>query len=206
MTTPIEKLIANAKCALDECDNLRHDAKAKSGYSSYCPKHRSRLYRYGTTDAPAPKYKSDEERFWSKVDKKSVDECWEWRAAKSKGYGKFFPTRRKGIQAHRYAYWLVKGEIPKGLIVRHKCDNTACCNPAHLEIGTSQDNSDDMIKRDRHRKGESVYGAKLTSEIVAEIKQLFNDTKLNNKEIGEMYGVTKCCIRKIRAGESWSHI
>ena len=39
------------------------------------------------------------------------------------------------------------GEIPKGMVIRHKCDNPNCCNIEHLEIGTQKDNIEDMIKR-----------------------------------------------------------
>jgi hypothetical protein len=41
------------------------------------------------------------------------------------------------------------GEIPKGMVIRHKCDNPACCNIEHLEIGTPLDNVNDMIERGR---------------------------------------------------------
>ena len=39
--------------------------------------------------------------------------------------------------------------IPEGMVVRHTCDNTRCCNPNHLVIGTQQENVDDMYERGR---------------------------------------------------------
>jgi len=77
------------------------------------------------------------ERFWSKVDK--TEECWNWTAAKAGNYGVFW-FERKNVGAHRFAYMLVKGEIPKGFVVDHLCNNTNCVNPEHLEATTQQKN------------------------------------------------------------------
>lgn len=98
-----------------------------------------------------------EERFWSKVVKK--DGCWKWVGAKSQGYGYIQIGGRKDkvIRAHRLSYMLEHGEIPDGHIVRHKCDNPECCNPEHLEIGTMLDNSQDMVKRRRHKSHSQTH-------------------------------------------------
>jgi len=95
------------------------------------------------------------EYFWSKVDIRGKDECWNWTAGKlPTGYGLFY---RKGHSkfTHRIAWEFVNGIIPDGMLVCHHCDNPACCNPAHLFLGTDFDNMSDMIKkgRDRHLKG-----------------------------------------------------
>jgi hypothetical protein len=94
------------------------------------------------------KLKSPEERYWGKVDK--VDSgCWLWRGAvSSRGYGNF-TVRRKQFGAHRYSYEMAHGPIPPGLIVCHTCDTPACVNPAHLFVGTDQDNVDDMMEKGR---------------------------------------------------------
>ena len=54
------------------------------------------------------------------------------------------------------------GEIPPGEVVRHRCDNPPCVNPAHLAIGTQADNVADAISRDRFARGENVSTHKLT--------------------------------------------
>jgi len=87
-----------------------------------------------------------ERRFWSKVDIRKLDECWNWKRSKRGGYGKFWADKEVG--AHRYAYEsYYKVKIPKGKMVLHKCDNRACCNPKHLYLGNAQDNMNDLHAR-----------------------------------------------------------
>lgn len=54
------------------------------------------------------------ERFWSKVDIRDEDGCWEWEAGTfNVGYGAFW-TGKNNEQAHRVAYKLACGDIPDG--------------------------------------------------------------------------------------------
>ncbi|WP_428832632.1 HNH endonuclease signature motif containing protein, partial [Pseudomonas aeruginosa] len=53
---------------------------------------------------------------------------------------------------HRLAYADAHGPIPDGMLIRHKCDNPACFNVNHLELGTQRDNMQDASKRGRINK------------------------------------------------------
>jgi len=76
-------------------------------------------------------------------------DCWIWQGASSpKGYGGIHSGRFHS--AHRSAYELFVGPIPLGKYVIHTCDRPACINPAHLRVATPQQNTDDMIAKDRH--------------------------------------------------------
>lgn len=90
-------------------------------------------------------------RFWSKVDKKSDNECWNWKGKTKKGYGWFTVHTRDKVRefiASRVALYL-SGVDVKDLFVLHSCDNPPCCNPNHLRTGTAKDNSRDMVERGR---------------------------------------------------------
>ena len=95
---------------------------------------------------------TDEERFWSRVEQRGPNECWPWTHGRvSFGYGSF-KAAGKFWSAHRFSWSIKNGPIPTGKWVLHSCDNPPCCNPAHLFLGTRQDNIDDMMKKGRDRK------------------------------------------------------
>jgi hypothetical protein len=104
----------------------------------------------------------DAVRFWSHVDQKEADSCWNWKAAVDRGgYGKF-KTRLSGKKwdriSSRVAWFLTYGKIERGLCVLHRCDNPRCCNPAHMFLGTNKDNFDDMMSKGRFKPSYGMAG------------------------------------------------
>jgi HNH endonuclease len=82
------------------------------------------------------------------------DACWLWvGAVGSRGYGTITLGLRNGrpltASTHRTMWRLLRGEIPPGLSVLHRCDNRRCCNPRHLFLGTHRDNMRDMSVKGR---------------------------------------------------------
>jgi len=154
-----------------------------------------------------------ENRFWSKVSKKSPDECWEWQAARfTSGYG-MFAIHSHPYKAHRVAYSLFYGEIPKGLEICHSCDNKACVNPKHLRANTHQANMREAVERGllRHDaiewlRGEESPHAKLTAAQVLGIRKMYSGGEASQRELAAMFHVGRSTIRHIIYRNTWKHI
>lgn len=65
--------------------------------------------------------------------------CWLWKFPSPRGYGSVVRDGRTR-QTHRYAYELLIGPIPEGLVIDHLCRRPPCLNPLHLEPVTQQVN------------------------------------------------------------------
>jgi hypothetical protein len=105
-------------------------------------------------------------RFWAKVAKAGLGDCWEWLASRDRhGYGQFRVGRRN-LRAHRFAYELAVGAIPPGLQIDHLCRNRACVNPAHMEPVTGQTNTlrGESYQAANARKDRCVRGHPLDDE------------------------------------------
>ncbi|USL89391.1 HNH homing endonuclease [Bacillus phage vB_BceH_LY2] len=136
--------------------------------------------------------------------------CWDCISHPKDNFGYRFICRkglRRSEYMHRYIYMLFNGEIPDKNVIRHKCDNPACINPSHLEIGTQKDNMKDAEKRNRAkiRSGSGNIKAKLTEKQVIEIRELLTKG-ITPKEIIHKYGISKSTISKIKNNTLWKSI
>ncbi|RLB43368.1 MAG: HNH endonuclease [Deltaproteobacteria bacterium] len=71
--------------------------------------------------------------------------CWLWTGATNKvtRYGQWSWREGKRVVnrlAHRYAYEVLVGPIPEGLVIDHSCNVRQCGNPDHLEPVTQKVN------------------------------------------------------------------
>lgn len=180
------------KCSVNNCDVRVYAA-------GMCSKHYNRQLTTGSVE-DGPRARADfKTRFWRKVEKRGPDECWPWTGkARTTGYGSIGTGGRNAprMLSNRAAWTLSRGPIPDGIVVRHKCHNRLCCNPAHLELGTLSDNVADMWAR----PSEAPRGnARLTEEQVEAIR---SDPRPSRKVAPE-YGVSDAHIRSIRNRRAW---
>lgn len=125
--------------------------------------------------------------------------CWLWDGSVDyNGYGKFRSEGRI-LTASRASWWLHRGDIPSGLWVLHKCDNSICVNPDHLYLGGRTENMQDAVRRGRMARLQSI----LTVSDVGEIRRLLADGE-TQRRIASRFGVTTYTIRNIKSGRTWA--
>lgn len=133
------------------------------------------------------------------IDMRGHDECWPFlgtwggRAREKRPY---FMASGRRTMAYRIVWELVNGPIPEGMLILHSCDNggfpIGCCNPLHLRTGTVQENSNDMVSRQRHG---------LPRIVVRAILSLL-DRGVIQQEIADLYGISREAVSAIATGRS----
>jgi len=157
------------------------------------------------------------ERFNYFVMPEPMSGCWLWSGALNvSGYGKLSVindklsksrkrTIRQGISAHRLSYEFYKGPIPKGLLIRHTCDNRCCVNPDHLILGTDADNIADCVRRGRNAFGTRQHKSKLNPLFVMVIREAIS-AKFTQKSIAEYFKICPATVSTIRHNQFWKHV
>lgn len=147
-----------------------------------------------------------EDRFWERVQKgKTPDDCWRWHGKFDREGYAVLATKNHGNRAYRISYILHHGPIPKGMLVCHHCDNPACTNPAHLFLGTTQDNTADMVAKRRHQYGARHWKSKLIETDIPKIHEL-RAHGFSQQFIADIFGVNQTTISRILLGKGWTHI
>ncbi len=133
--------------------------------------------------------------------------CWEWLGAHGKGTRGEYRARvrvaQKDYYVHRVVYSLYTGyELQEKDVIHHMCDNSWCCNPYHMLIGTQADNVQDMLERER-------VGIKLFH--IKRIMQMFEigcTAEYICEKMREGYGMQLdvSVIRKIRLRKVYKHV
>lgn len=151
----------------------------------------------------------DIDRFLSKLTKQP-NGCWEYIGAKdADGYGMFWFNGRT-IGAHRFSIeYLANQPLNKGNQTCHSCDNPCCCNPNHLFIGSTQDNT-----ADRHRKGRTATGSQIGTSTYSEcdilkVKQAFCSRPHYRgiiKDLSKEFSISYAVVWNVCRNKGWRHI
>jgi len=145
------------------------------------------------------------ERFWAYANREPgvllphmTTPCWVWQGGRyPDGYGSY---RKRG--AHRMAYELTYGAIPRGVEVLHRCDNPPCINPEHLFLGTHAENMHDAINKGRM----NAQHPHLTADQVVAIRRRAATQPFTYSALAQEYGVSKYAIFDVIKRRSWKHL
>lgn len=214
----------------EQCGTRFHATASElaSGRGRRCSRACFTLYRRGRPLATS-RWPSAQERFWSHV--RTSDDphaCRLWHGATNpSGYGVIYAEGRRWL-AHRYAWHFLRGPIPTGMFICHRCDVPACIFIDHLFLGTVADNQRDMVAKGRQATGDrhgsrthpdnhwskrmperitrhERHGmAKLTADDVRQIRRLGPTT--TPTELGRQFGVTPQNIHRILSGKTWKGV
>jgi hypothetical protein len=139
-------------------------------------------------------------RFWAKVDRRSEDECWPWKAFKNpKGYGVMHvagalrPAPRISFALHNPDITLQKGKP-----VCHSCDNPSCVNPKHLWYGSPLENLMDAVFKGRRH-------GKITPADVPVIREK-GTTKAGAAECMQQFGLSYMQVWRIVHRQAWAWV
>ena len=157
--------------------------------------------------------------FWDRVDKTPGfgpnGDCWKWTGGLqgNKMYGvAYMSITKRCTTAHRVAYFLVRGSLPLGLNICHRCDNGLCVNPDHLFAGTQKENLEDASLKGRmnvphncDQTGDKNNGVKISEDQAREVLYLFSKG-MPQREIARQTGVRYPNVWCIVNSKSWTHL
>jgi hypothetical protein len=93
--------------------------------------------------------------------------------------------------------------------VLHHCDNPPCVNPAHLRLGTNDENMADMKARGRSRNGQKKGThnphARIDEATVHEIRRLRMEG-MTYRGIQAQLGLSNGCVSGVILGTRWAHV
>lgn len=145
------------------------------------------------------------QNFWKSVHK--TESCWVWNGVRNNsGYGSISDGHGILVGAHRLSWIIHFGQIPEGLYICHKCDTPYCVNPSHLFTATASDNMLDKIMKGRDFVDNAYRNSKLTFKEVNDIRNLYAEGKITQKELSEKYRVCRSNISYVLKGKSWGHV
>jgi len=131
------------------------------------------------------------------IDFRGPDECWPWiKGTDEHGYGRL---RREGRNAKASRIMLemsLERPLATKEYARHRCDNPACCNPAHLRVGSQADNMGEAKQRRRLASGEAHHASKLSDSQIEEARALYAKGDVSHQALAERYGISRKAMER----------
>ena len=133
--------------------------------------------------------------------------CIEWQGDRTHGGHGIFryneDGRRISTTVHRVVYIINCGPVPVDLEVCHSCDNPPCVTESHLFVDTHKGNMGDCKAKGRNARAETAGNAKLTWDIVREIREVLARSQKTTREIGVIVGLDSGHVSRILNNQIW---
>lgn len=147
--------------------------------------------------------------------------CLIWTLSGRGGYG---TTRIPGERhpVHRVSFWIHSNytsmnDIPRknengdNVMVCHKCNNSLCFEPTHLQLDTELNNNNrDKLENGTLLRGEKNHQAKITETLALAIKHskypFGHEKYMKQKERAELFKVSEKMISCIDTCVAWAHL
>lgn len=130
----------------------------------------------------------------------SVGDCLLWNGSTVHGYGSV-SIHNKSYRVHRILWQLLNGAIPSAAThvdVLHKCGNKLCSNPAHLYLGTAQDNLRDFYRSNSMPDGRRAFSKKEKDIILTMLNEHSNSLRKIARAVGSDHHKIKRFIESMQ--------
>lgn len=129
-------------------------------------------------------------------------ECivWDGKSRSANGYGVAMCEDGRTTLAHRAVWEAIYCPVPPGYDVCHSCDNRLCVLPAHLWMGTREDNMRDAAEKGRTaraRIGRTPTNRALSDDDVAFVRALSDTGLVTQRWLARRFGVSAFTIESI---------
>jgi hypothetical protein len=108
---------------------------------------------------------------------------------------------RRRRKAHIMAFELAGGTLPRGMVLRHRCNSSRCCNPDHLVVGTHAENMQDKAESGI-TAGENCHNATIDNSTACEIYSCKGVEK--SSSVATRLNVPIELVRRIWSGLSYA--
>ncbi len=158
----------------------------------------------------SPKMSASELVEWCEQKCVLVDNgCLLWTGfTNEKGYGRV-KLGKVLVFLHRLVFEVKnKVSLTKDICVCHKCDTPNCIRVEHLFSGTNKDNVADRESKGRNivKHGEDHPNSVLKEFEAIQIIDMIESEIFHDREIAELYGVSRDLIHRIRRNQLWKHL
>jgi predicted XRE-type DNA-binding protein len=110
------------------------------------------------------------------------------------------------LVAHLVADAFLSTRGPTDTVLRHLNDDPNDNRVENLAWGTYHDNAQDSMRNNTFQRGSAHCRAKLTEDIVREIRRLYATGAFSQQELAGRFGVSQRAICQIVRRRTWKHV